>query len=51
MKRPFEPGGMLRSIPGLSIMKSVVVTIKSACVRTSPNAFEMRENARKNTSA
>jgi|TARA_B100001094_G_C18175842_1_gene797817 hypothetical protein len=51
MKSPFDPGGILKRIPGLSIIKSVVVAIKSVCVRTRPNAFAMRENARKKTSA
>jgi len=51
MKRPLDPGGMFKRIPGLSIIKSIVVTIRSVFVRTIPIAWEMRENARKNTSA
>tara|TARA_B100000131_G_scaffold308153_1_gene337189 strand:+ start:1396 stop:1551 length:156 start_codon:yes stop_codon:yes gene_type:complete len=51
MKRPFDPGGILKRIPGLSRIKSIVVTIRSVLVRTRPIAFAIRENARKNTSA
>tara|TARA_B110000503_G_scaffold140814_1_gene232692 strand:- start:4573 stop:4896 length:324 start_codon:yes stop_codon:yes gene_type:complete len=43
------PGGIVRSIPGLSAMNSVVVTSRSACVRTRPIAFAISEYARKNT--
>tara|TARA_B100001250_G_C19783912_1_gene783186 strand:+ start:1291 stop:1614 length:324 start_codon:yes stop_codon:yes gene_type:complete len=46
-----DPGGILKSMPGLSSMKSSVVTTRSVCVRTRPNAFEIVENARKNTRA
>tara|TARA_B110000977_G_scaffold110039_1_gene143136 strand:+ start:774 stop:1091 length:318 start_codon:yes stop_codon:yes gene_type:complete len=45
------PGGIVRSIPGLSAMNSVVVTRRSFCVRTRPIAFAIIEYARKNTSA
>jgi len=51
MKRPLDPGGIFKRIPGLSRTKSMVVTIRSVFVRTIPIAWEMRENARKNTSA
>jgi hypothetical protein len=51
MKRPLDPGGIFKRIPGLSRMKRVVVTIRSDFVRTIPIALEIRENARKNTSA
>tara|TARA_B000000557_G_scaffold54514_1_gene42062 strand:+ start:2100 stop:2255 length:156 start_codon:yes stop_codon:yes gene_type:complete len=51
MNRPLDPGGIFKRMPGLSTMKSVVVTIRSVFVRTIPIALEMRENARKNTSA
>jgi len=51
MKRPLDPGGMLKRIPGLSRTKRIVVTIRSVFVRTRPIALEIRENARKNTRA
>tara|TARA_B100001939_G_scaffold76958_1_gene64919 strand:+ start:1352 stop:1642 length:291 start_codon:yes stop_codon:yes gene_type:complete len=43
------PGGMVRSIPGLSAMKSVVVTRRSFWVRTRPIAFAISEYTRKKT--
>jgi len=46
-----DPGGILRSIPGLSSKNSVVAVKRSVFVRTRPSAFEIVENARKNTSA
>ena len=51
MKRPFDPGGILNRIPGLSKMNRVVVTRRSVLVRTTPRALEMVENARRKTSA
>ena len=51
IKRPFDPGGILKRIPGLSKMNRVVVTRRSVFVRTTPMALEMTENARRKTSA
>tara|TARA_B100001142_G_C13716452_1_gene415875 strand:+ start:129 stop:284 length:156 start_codon:yes stop_codon:yes gene_type:complete len=51
MNKPFDPGGMLKSIPGLRMIKRVVVTIKSVFVRTKPIDLAMSENARKKTRA
>jgi hypothetical protein len=36
MKKPPEPGGMVRRIPGLRAIKSTVVTKRSVLVRTRP---------------
>jgi hypothetical protein len=46
-----EPGGRVRSIPGLSARKRDVVTRRSVLVRTRPIAFATSENVRKNTRA
>tara|TARA_Y100000996_G_scaffold396518_1_gene362696 strand:- start:1041 stop:1331 length:291 start_codon:yes stop_codon:yes gene_type:complete len=43
------PGGMVRSIPGLRAMKSVVVTRRSFWVRTRPMDFAISEYTRKKT--
>jgi hypothetical protein len=51
MNKPLDPGGILKSIPGLRMIKRVVVAIKSVLVRTRPIDLAMRENARKKTSA
>jgi hypothetical protein len=51
MNKPLDPGGILKSIPGLRMIKRVVVAIKSVLVRTKPIDLAMRENARKKTSA
>jgi hypothetical protein len=44
-----DPGGIVRSIPGLRAMNSVVVARRSVCVRTRPIAFAMSEYVRKKT--
>jgi len=49
MNTPEEPGGIVRSIPGLRARKRVVVTRRSVLVRTRPRARAMREYTRKNT--
>jgi|TARA_B110000483_G_scaffold146566_1_gene174891 hypothetical protein len=46
-----EPGGRVKSIPGLSARKRDVVTRRSVLVRTRPMAFATRENVRKKTRA
>jgi len=51
MKTPFEPLGIVRSIPGLRARKREVVTRRSVFVRTKPRALAIREYTRKNTRA
>jgi len=51
IKTPLEPGGSVKSIPGLSARKRDVDTRRSVLVRTRPIALATRENVRKNTRA
>jgi hypothetical protein len=51
MKTPLDPGGRVKSMPGLKVKNNTVVTMRSVRVNTRPMAFAIKEYTRKNTRA